>query len=417
MKAAKQAAILILVAVISSLVAYSATSQLTPVQIQTITITKSVFVTESTPTVEDDYREAAEELLKSVMKWVEETRGLKFKENVSLKVLTREWVIEHWGKGFLNLTEVKIEETILKAFFLISPEFNLTKFKIGTSGYTVAASSGNTVYVVREYFDPYDEQRAGSILAHELTHILQGEYFDLPEPKTSDEENALLALVEGDANLVGYLYFESHGGGARVRIRENALDPMDALWYFPYMYGEAFVKYIYAKKGWSGVNELYNNPPTSTTEILHPEKYLEGWKPLKASFQEKIENGWILMLRDTLGEFFIRQMLRRHLSYQEANQSAEGWSGDVIELYEKNDTYLLRWKILWETEKDAEEFTTSFEKILQRVGAMRLAENEWKTGFETLMLSRSGTCITITITYTANPSETASQTIVTAVRF
>ena len=134
MKAAKRAAILILVAVISSLVAYSVTSQLTPVQTQTITITKSVFVTESTPTVEEDYREAAEDLLKSVMKWVEETRGLKFKENVSLKVLTREWVIEHWGKGFLNLTEVKIEETILKALFLISPEFNLTKFKIGTSG-------------------------------------------------------------------------------------------------------------------------------------------------------------------------------------------------------------------------------------------------------------------------------------------
>ncbi|MEM2189661.1 MAG: hypothetical protein QXG35_10090, partial [Nitrososphaerota archaeon] len=62
--------------------------------------------------------------------WVESRRGLRFKEDVGIVVLMREWVMEHWGVGGLNATQVMIEEIVLKSLFMVPENFNLTDFKV-----------------------------------------------------------------------------------------------------------------------------------------------------------------------------------------------------------------------------------------------------------------------------------------------
>src|SRR6185295_12605226 len=42
---------------------------------------------------------------------------------------------------------------------------------------------------------------------------------------------------------------------------------------FPYREGSQFALWALKAKGWQGVNALYANPPLSTAQILHPEKY------------------------------------------------------------------------------------------------------------------------------------------------
>jgi len=399
-KPVKWAALPLILALSAAIAAYLAASHLIPTRTETVTVTITEAITEGRGAgVEDDYRKAAQELLQRVAVWVERERGLELRENVSLEVLTREWVLEHWGAGLLNLTEVRIQETLLKALLMIPPEFNLTRFKIDLSGYTVAASSGNTIYVVREYFDPYDELRAGSTLAHELMHVLQGEYFQLPEAGSTDEKSAQLAVIEGEANLLGSLYFISHGGGARSTTSEASLDPLDALWYFPYMCGESFVRYVYERGGWDGVNRLYGDPPRSTAEILHPDKYLRGWRPVRIQFSEDAGLNLTLILRDTLGEFFIRQMLRRHLSPLEANQSAEGWRGDVLELYEGRGRIFLRWRLVWESERDAAEFLESFTRILEKAGATRVSDDTWRLDGRVVTIVMRGDRVDVEMTW------------------
>ncbi len=363
---------------------------------KTITITETVELTPSTTTPDERYREELQELLQHVMKWVESHRGLRFKENVDIVILTKEWVIEHWGTGFLNLTEVRLEEKILKSLFIIPHDFNLTKFKASRAGYLIAASAGNTIYVVKEAFNPSESLRAGGILAHELMHILQGEYFTLPEPSTSDERDALDALVEGDADLLSSHYIAEHGG-VKSNPLEGYFDPLTAIWLFPYIYGKPFVEYVYEKEGWSGVNSIYDKPPRSTAEILHPEKYLEGWKPVKPSFSSEPGNGWKLMMEDTLGEYFIREMLRAHLSFSVANESAEGWRGDLIQLYEKEDAYMIRWKIIWEGSEEAKEFVEAFQDLLRKVGANSTSTNSWITAEEAISIKMSGAEVLIEI--------------------
>ena len=338
----------------------------------TITIVKTI-----TKTSRDHYWNATKNLLNYVMKWVEEDRGLKFDQNVNLVVLTKEWVIKHWGLGYLNLTKIELEEELYKALFMVPESYNLTKIKLGQSGCTVAASADNTIYVVKEYFDPSKRLQAGKILAHELTHILQGIYFKIPEGRFHDEKQAIRAVIEGDADLVALDYFLEHGGKAESQGREERLDSVTSIWFFPYLYGREFIQYLRELGGWEKVNEVYIRMPGSTAEILHPEKYVKGWKPRRVEFATKVEKDWRILLRDRLGEFFVRQMLRAHLPMEVAVKAAEGWSGDLIEYYKKDEKRLLRWKIAWENRKELEEFLTAFTQLLKEINAEKVGENKW----------------------------------------
>ncbi|MDW8021151.1 MAG: hypothetical protein RMI78_00765 [Nitrososphaerota archaeon] len=361
---------------------------------QTVTVTETINIVPVPP--DGEYEEGVRELLRHVMEWVESRRGLSFKEEVDVVILTREWVVQHWGVGSLNLTETRLEERLLKSLFMIPWDFNLTEFKVGRAGYIVAASAGNTVYIVKEEFNPDNELRAGAILVHELMHILQGEYFDLPDPSTSDEGNAFDALIEGEAGLISSQYISEHGefGGG---LSEGDLDPLTALWLFPYIHGRPFVEYVHEKGGWDGVNEIYEDPPRSTAEILHPEKYSEGWRPVKPSLPPEIGGEWRLVMQDTLGEYFIRQMFRAHLPSSTANMSAEGWRGDVVQIYEKGDAYVMRWKIVWEDSEEAMEFLEAFKGLLREVDANQASANSWTTEMESIMVEVSGAEVLIEI--------------------
>ncbi|RLG08138.1 MAG: hypothetical protein DRN68_04285 [Thaumarchaeota archaeon] len=339
----------------------------------TITVVKTV-----AEVSKDRYWNATRDLLDYVMKWVEEDRGLEFDQSVKLVVLTKRWVVKHWGLGYINRTEVGIEEELYKALFMVPESYNLTRIKLEQSGCTVAASADNTIYVVREYFDPSKRLEAGRILAHELTHILQGTHFKIPRGRFHDERQAIRAVIEGDADQVALDYFLEHGGKVEGRGHEEEFDPVTSVWLFPYLYGREFVQYIRELGGWEKVNEVYLRMPGSTAEILHPEKYVNGWKPRRVEFATKVEEGWRIILRDRLGEFFLRQMLRAHLPIEVAVKAAEGWSGDLIEYYRRGDERLLRWKIVWEDDGEVEEFLAAFTQLLEEINAEKVSEGKWR---------------------------------------
>jgi len=391
--------ILILIITAASSFTFSYLLSQGQVSAKTITVTETILVLKPETTIisDEQYERAIRELLQYVRDWVESSRGLSFKEDVEIIVLTRDWVVKHWGVGGLNITQVRIEEAVLKSLFIVPEDFNLTEFKVRVSGYMIAGAADHTIYVVKEFFDPSYRIESGSILAHELMHILQGEYFSLPRPSSTDEQNALSALIEGEAGLIGSQYLLEHGVKPRSPSPESILEPLEALWLFPYIYGEPFVRYVYERGGWSMVNALYDDPPRSTAQILHPEKHLEGWRPIIVDPPPHPGGEWRLILQDVMGEFFIRQVLRAYLDGLSANRSAEGWRGDVLQLYERGNSYMLRWKIVWEDEKEAAEFLEAFTRLLENIGAEKIDERAWAAGNRLVELQAEGRVTLITI--------------------
>lgn len=141
------------------------------------------------------------------------------------------------------------------------------------------------------------------IMAHELTHALQDQHFDLRRfehwPKgDSDAELAAHALIEGDATLAMVLYVSSNPmraltflksmGATGVDTKELDQAPRvlrDSL-LFPYQEGLNWTRALYKQGGWAEVSQAFQTLPQSTEQILHPEKYFAHEAPVKVTLPD-----------------------------------------------------------------------------------------------------------------------------------
>ncbi len=135
---------------------------------------------------------------------------------------------------------------------------------------------------------------------------------------------------------------------------------------FPYQQGLAFVSTLAGSGGWPAVDRAYGRLPDSTEQILHPEKYLAGEKPVAvpldgAALAKAMGAGWTSTPADTLGEFQLSTWLRENgVPALDAQAAAAGWGGDRIEyLRGPNGAYALALLTRWDTPKDASEFAAA----------------------------------------------------------
>lgn len=213
-------------------------------------------------------------------------------------------------------------------------------------------------------------------LVHELTHALQDQHFNLKGlPLNSENDDtalACLALIEGDATLAMFEYYknnlkiykifwdllsylsvdQSEFYSSPYYIRENLI--------FPYKWGIRFV----TGRTWDGIDKLYKDPPGSTEQIMHPERYPED-KPVDIDISENIPE-WRLLDSNTMGEFNIRVLFSIYLGEYESILPTKGWGGDKWQVWEEPDTGKLRiiWYTIWDTSKDAEEFFNAFKRLI-----------------------------------------------------
>ena len=219
-------------------------------------------------------------------------------------------------------------------------------------------------------------------LAHELVHALDDQVFGLKEPEgaTDDEATASTALTEGTATYVMNEFTK-----CCVNARDLAFGSLSSLFgttatglppyvertlLFSYTGGEEFVRQLHDATGdWSLVNAaLTSQPPVSTEQILHPEKYVPFEAPLKVELRTKdvLGDGWKRASDGSLGEVDTREILRLG-DIGASTEAAAGWGGGRYELWQREaaspdcgtpcrqrDALLLSWR--WDTARDAREF-------------------------------------------------------------
>jgi hypothetical protein len=220
-------------------------------------------------------------------------------------------------------------------------------------------------------------------ISHEIDHALQDQAFDLGGliPDVDDEGDlvlARLALAEGDATLVGVQWATTNLTPEElVQVAQAAADPeqqallermptiLTEVLQFPYLAGLDLVLAVQGEDGWAGVDRLYADPPDSTEQVLHPEKYEAGEAPLDvelpADLATRMGSAWTETFADTVGEFQASVWLREGgIARTTADDAAEGWGGDRIAYLTGPDgADAVVWRTVWDTAADARQFLDS----------------------------------------------------------
>jgi hypothetical protein len=344
----------------------------------------------------DEYKALAEQLLDGAHEEFEKIRGVSLRE-VDLVVVNKEWVIENWGKGYADpeIADILREEKIYKALFMISQNVSLYDARLEWTGLFRVAKWKDKIYVVKENFDLTNEFNAKSTFIHELTHILQESYSIPTRPKTFDGDKAKTSLIEGDATFMADT-FRVEGVNPSVssiisdekilsipmltmfscEILPSLPPTINDLNWFPYRYGVKFVEGLYEMGGWEAVDKAYENPPNTTEQVMHPEKYFvkEDVQNVEAP---SISGDWNLGKTESFGEYFILIALNNWIPEKEAEEAAEGWGGDNLSYYERDDEYLFTWNISWDSKVDALEFYIAFQKMMNETLSEKENDSHW----------------------------------------
>ncbi len=244
------------------------------------------------------------------------------------------------------------------------------------------------------------------LIAHELTHALQDQHYELdklmsaPERKANDDATlALMALVEGDAtvtsmeyvqnnlsknpvsgffSVVGTLFNQARAMSSFKTFRSAPKFIQDSL-VFPYQQGAEFVRY-FRDDGftWQDIGDLYDNLPRSTEHILHLRAYTEGNDPQPIALNPTLFEGHQTVTHSMWGELGYRQYLLAHLKWQEVKTASKGWAGDHYYVFEQNNHKTFAFVSRWDREQDAREFARAYEKTLKqrfKKKPVQIAEN------------------------------------------
>ncbi len=228
--------------------------------------------------------------------------------------------------------------------------------------------------------------------AHEFDHALQDQNFGLSKLQLdatgeSDRSLARLSLPEGDATQLMSEWAAANMSPAELlQMLKDSSDPeqtkilaempamlKDSLT-FPYTSGLQFINQAKATGGWPAVDALYADPPVSTEQVLHPEKYAAREAPIKVVFPKdlakRLGNGWSVDDEDTLGEFQLSEWLSAagKVPAGVAATAAAGWGGDRVALVRNGDRNGAVIDTRWDTPKDAAEFAAAAQTALDTVG-------------------------------------------------
>jgi hypothetical protein len=245
-------------------------------------------------------------------------------------------------------------------------------------------------------------------LAHEMTHALQDQNFDLEKLRNvhddSDRLMALKAVVEGDATVTGFVYgLRASNTDEYGRSIELGLKPQETPWDaielvstsmpFEYSAGARFVHEAIKRGGWRAVDKLFSNPPVSTQQIAYPQLYFDRVRvPQQIAIRgyEQSMAGWKPVKGDTLGVLLITAAFRRNDSWSEQLESLpRHWAGDRLVVLRKENALSVIWLVAFDNPGDAARFAWGYAQVLDKI-ANQAAHHVERRGDNVMVLVGEG---------------------------
>jgi len=346
-------------------------STATPEATPAVTATRPAVATRPFPP------EAAQQL-QEILNRTAEIRGLQPRGEVDMKLIGREDAATYLRAAIKDMDRrvIALHEEVYGLLGLIPEDADLLQLEIDL---LQALVLGFYDPDVKAFFVLEDlgatSAASRSTAAHELTHALQDQYYDLNAisarlEKDWDATAAFIDLVEGDARATENTYTSRFftGGDFAEMLRTFARLPASTVNIpqvvrreldTPYTDGLRFVQAVSSRLP-QGVDALFARLPTTTSQILHPEKYLDGVgaRPVDLlSLEVALGPGWRTLGQSNLGEFTVQSLLLLGLSDGgRVRAAAAGWAGDQWLLYGKDDgARVLQYTVMWDDAGQARE--------------------------------------------------------------
>ncbi len=341
-----------------------------------------------------EFIKAADEVLAQMSKILALPIKEPLKKTLRSKQEVRDYLIRE-DKEDKNESERYADDKTLEAFGLIPKGFPLDSFMLDVLTDQVAGlydPKAKEFYIAD--WIPVDEQR--TVMSHELTHALEDQSFHIDSwikaaRPNDDAELARDAVSEGSA-MAAMVDYEMLDQKVSVRdvpdvtllIRASALSEMDkdpnlakAPVYirdellFPYLAGTGFTQqFLKAHTGWQDLHLIFQDPPVSTQQILHPDLYLHGVKPEPVTLPDwkpLVPADWKLLEENTMGEFGVGEILKQLLDENRAELLAPAWKGDRYAVFEdaKTKTTPLVFRLALDNPDDTAHFFGQYSEALE----------------------------------------------------
>jgi hypothetical protein len=205
-------------------------------------------------------------------------------------------------------------------------------------------------------------------LAHELTHTLQDQHFDLTkldnQADTADSSFALTGLVEGDAVLTQGDYSsslpiseqrqadaENNASSGPPSVPSGSGPTNDASFLdvnsaVPYVLGPDFTLVLYFKGQTKAINAAFEHPPATELDILNPAAYLLGTPSHKVRTPVLPPGTKRTGSPDSFGAFDVYMTLAGYMDARTALLASDGWGGGSVVQYTQGGRTCTRFEVV-----------------------------------------------------------------------
>jgi hypothetical protein len=341
-----------------------------------------------------EFLKAADEVLAQMSQLLALPIKEPLKKTLRSKEEIREYLVREEKEDRTDAERYADTKT-LEAFGLIPKDFPLDSFMLDVLTDQVAGlydPKAKEFYIAD--WIPADEQR--EVMSHELTHALEDQSFHIdPWIKAArpndDAELARQSVSEGSAlaAMVDYTMRDQKIGvrdlpDVSLLIRSGAVSEMDkdpklskAPLYirdellFPYLAGTGFSQqFLKAHSGWKDLHLIFENPPVSTQQIIHPDLYLSNVKPEAVALPDwkgLVPDDWKLLEENVMGEFGLGEVLKQFIGQQRADMISSAWKGDRYAVFESGapKKTSLAFRLALDNPDDTARFFGQYSEVLE----------------------------------------------------
>jgi len=351
---------------------------------------------DSKPATDADFIAAAEEVLGQMS----QITGLKLvtplKKSLRSREEIRAYVIKQMNED-KNPVERYADQRSAEAFGLLPKGFDLDSFMVNVLTEQIEGlydPKTHEFYIAD--WSPLADQRM--VMAHELTHALEDQHFQIETwvkaaRPNEDAQLARDAVLEGSAMaaMVDYLMLGTGrslkdvpdfdpgmliGDLGSTPTLQKAPPFLKDVLIFPYLGGLTFSAAVMKNTGWAALPGVFEKPPVSTQQILHPALYRSGKTPASVTLprlEKLLGDNWSKLDENIMGEFGWKEVLKQFLDNGRARTLAAAWDGDRYAAFEQKQTkkLILVTRLHLDSEEYAARFFGQYSEALEKKYSQR----------------------------------------------